>query len=136
MVQRSRDVKVTHSSVQVPEELEKAIGTMTRKERSIVYISRSYCVASPIGYDLNIPAEAEELEFEVELVQLIQVDYTRSYYLSMHYLLMLLLEVLNFLFFVHFPVLSSNVLCFNSSVDDRTVHFLIILPICSWRQTL
>jgi hypothetical protein len=111
MVQQSRYVKVTHSSVQVPEELEKAIGTMTRKERSIVYISRSYCVASPTGYDLNIPAEAEELEFEVELVQLIQVDYTRSYYPSMHYLLMPLLEVLNFFnfFFVLFPVLLSNV---------------------------
>ena len=101
-------MKVTHSSVQVPEELEKAIGTMTRKERSIVYIPRSYCVASLTGYDLKIPAEAEELEFEVELVQLIQVDYTRSYYLSKHYLLMLLLEVLNFFFvFVLFPVLSN-----------------------------
>lgn len=93
---------MTHSSVQVPEELEKAIGTMTRKERSIIYISRSYCVASPSGYDLNIPAEAEELEFEVELVQLIQVDYTRSHYLSMHYLSMLLLEVLNFFCFCPF----------------------------------
>ena len=108
-------MKVTHSSVQIPEELEKAIGTMTRKERSIVYISRSYCVASLTGYDLKIPAEAEELEFEVELVQLIQVDYTRSYYLSKHYLLMLLLEVLNF-FFCFGPFSCPSIKCFDVSI--------------------
>ncbi|KAG0618714.1 hypothetical protein M758_4G087100 [Ceratodon purpureus] len=58
---------------QLPEELEKAIGTMTRKEKSTIYISSSHCTSSPNAYKLNIPPQAQELEFEVELVQLIQV---------------------------------------------------------------
>lgn len=60
-------------SLQLPEGLEKAIGTMTRKEKSTIYMSRSQCTSSPNAYELNIPPQVQELEFEVELVQLIQV---------------------------------------------------------------
>jgi hypothetical protein len=58
---------------QLPEELEKAIGTMTRNEKALIYISRPYCSPASYSLNLNVPPEAEELEFEVELIQLIQV---------------------------------------------------------------
>lgn len=61
-------------SLQLPEGLEKAIGTMTRKEKSTIYISSSHCKSTPNGLKLNIPPQVPELEFEVELVQLIQVS--------------------------------------------------------------
>jgi hypothetical protein len=59
---------------QLPEELEKAIGTMTRNEKALIYISRPYCSPASYSLNLNVPPEAEELEFEVELIQLIQVS--------------------------------------------------------------
>ncbi len=60
--------------LQLPEELEKAIGTMTRNEKALIYISRTYCSPASYSLNLNVPPEAEELEFEVELIQLIQVS--------------------------------------------------------------
>jgi hypothetical protein len=60
--------------LQLPEELEKAIGTMTRNEKALIYISRPYCSPASYSLNLNVPPEAEELEFEVELIQLIQVS--------------------------------------------------------------
>jgi hypothetical protein len=59
--------------LQLPEELEKAIGTMTRNEKALIYISRTYCSPASYSLNLNVPPEAEELEFELELIQLIQV---------------------------------------------------------------
>jgi hypothetical protein len=60
--------------LQLPEELEKAIGTMTRNEKALIYISHAYCSPASYSLNLNVPPEAEELEFEVELIQLIQVS--------------------------------------------------------------
>jgi len=60
--------------LQLTEELEKAIGTMTRNEKALIYISRPYCSPASYSLNLNVPPEAEELEFEVELIQLIQVS--------------------------------------------------------------
>ncbi|XP_024390652.1 peptidyl-prolyl cis-trans isomerase PASTICCINO1 isoform X1 [Physcomitrium patens] len=66
-------IHVEFGKEQLPEGLEKAVGTMTRKEKSIIYISSSYCTNSSNAYKLNISPQAQELEFEVQLVQLIQV---------------------------------------------------------------
>ncbi|CAM6034964.1 unnamed protein product [Sphagnum compactum] len=64
---------LTFGKEELPEELEKAIGTMTRNEKALIYISRPYCSPASYSLNLNVPPEAEELEFEVELIQLIQV---------------------------------------------------------------
>lgn len=66
-------LQIEFGKEQLPEELENAIGTMTKKEKSIIYMSSSHCKSTSNALKLNIPPQVPELEFEVELVQLIQV---------------------------------------------------------------
>lgn len=56
---------------EVPAGLEKAIGTMTRREKAIIYVNGSYITdasAMPSFQNIN-----EEVQFEVEIVQIVQV---------------------------------------------------------------
>lgn len=47
-----------------------AMGTMTRGEKAVIYVSRNYLTGSPL---MPIMEGVEEVEFEVELVHFIQV---------------------------------------------------------------
>jgi len=47
-----------------------AIGTMTRGEKAVVFVSRSYLTGSPL---MPIKGGLEDVEFEVELVHFVQV---------------------------------------------------------------
>ena len=56
---------------QVPEGLEAGISTMTRKEKSIIYVSRNHLTEASLIREL--PKDVHELLFEVEMIQIIQV---------------------------------------------------------------
>lgn len=56
---------------QVPAGLERAVGSMVKGEKSTLYISKPYITAG--SATANLPLEADELEFEVEMIQIIQV---------------------------------------------------------------
>lgn len=61
----------TFGKKEVPAGLEKGIGTMTRREKAIIYVNGSYITdASAMPSLQNI---CEEVQFEVEIVQIIQV---------------------------------------------------------------
>ena len=47
-----------------------AIGTMTRGEKAVVFVSNAYLTESPL---MNITEDLEGVQFEVELVHFIQV---------------------------------------------------------------
>eukprot|EP00249_Psilotum_nudum_P006071 c19439_g1_i3 orf=498-2318(+) len=61
----------TFGKQEVPAGLELGVGTMTRKEKSIIYASHQYIV--PSFSVLGLPLDSEEVEFEVEVIQIIQV---------------------------------------------------------------
>ncbi|KAM1038063.1 hypothetical protein EV1_032446 [Malus domestica] len=55
---------------EVPKGLEMGIGTMTRKEKAIIYVTKQYLTPSPF---LPVVEGVEEVHFEVELAHFIQV---------------------------------------------------------------
>ncbi|KAL6142200.1 hypothetical protein ACLB2K_060483 [Fragaria x ananassa] len=55
---------------EIPKGLEMGIGTMTRQEKAIIYVSSQYLTSSPF---LPVVDGVEEVHFEVELVRFIQV---------------------------------------------------------------
>ncbi|KAM1489869.1 hypothetical protein ACFXTO_033070 [Malus domestica] len=55
---------------EVPKGLEMGIGTMTRTERAIIYVTKQYLTPSPF---LPVVEGVEEVDFEVELAHFIQV---------------------------------------------------------------
>ena len=55
---------------QVPKGLEIGIGTMARKEKSVIYVRKQYLTESPL---MHIAHDLEEVHFEVELGHFIQV---------------------------------------------------------------
>ncbi|KAH9736245.1 peptidylprolyl isomerase [Citrus sinensis] len=55
---------------QVPKGLEMGIGTMTREEKAVIYVTSQYLTPSPL---MPVVEGYEEVHFEVELVHLIQV---------------------------------------------------------------
>lgn len=59
----------TFGNSEVPKGLEMAIGTMTRGEKAVIFVSRNYLTASPLIPTIGL----EEVEFDVELVHFIQV---------------------------------------------------------------
>ncbi|TYJ19168.1 hypothetical protein E1A91_A09G173700v1 [Gossypium mustelinum] len=60
----------TFGKCEVPKGLEMGIGTMTRKEKAVVYVTNQYLTPSPL---LPMIEDYEEVHFEVELVHFIQV---------------------------------------------------------------
>ncbi|KAH9672634.1 peptidylprolyl isomerase [Citrus sinensis] len=54
----------------VPKGLEMGIGTMTREEKAVIYVTSQYLTPSPL---MPVVEGCEEVHFEVELVHLIQV---------------------------------------------------------------
>ncbi|KAH9736246.1 peptidylprolyl isomerase [Citrus sinensis] len=54
----------------VPKGLEMGIGTMTREEKAVIYVTSQYLTPSPL---MPVVEGYEEVHFEVELVHLIQV---------------------------------------------------------------
>ncbi|XVF55164.1 hypothetical protein PTKIN_Ptkin06aG0014600 [Pterospermum kingtungense] len=60
----------TFGKSEVPKGLEMGIGTMTRKEKAIIYVTNKYLTPSPL---LPVIEGYEEVHFEVELVHFIQV---------------------------------------------------------------
>eukprot|EP01018_Ginkgo_biloba_P033395 Gb_29099 [translate_table: standard] len=56
---------------QVPAGLEMGIGSMTRREKAIIYVSGSYITAASAMPSLQ--SSFEEVQFEVEIVQIVQV---------------------------------------------------------------
>jgi hypothetical protein len=71
IVQASRTHLVLFALVQVPEGLEAGISTMSRKEKSIIYVTRNHLTKASLIKEL--PDDVEELMFEVEMIQIIQV---------------------------------------------------------------
>lgn len=70
-LQRSEPFHFTLGKEEVPAGLESGISTMTRKEKSIIYVSRAHLTTASLIP--NLPKDAEEIQFEVEIVQIIQV---------------------------------------------------------------
>ncbi|KAM0948338.1 putative peptidylprolyl isomerase [Dioscorea sansibarensis] len=62
--------RFTFGKSEVPKGLEMAIGTMTRGEKAVVFVSNAYLTESPL---MNITEDLEGVQFEVELVHFIQV---------------------------------------------------------------
>ncbi|XVE96971.1 hypothetical protein REPUB_Repub02eG0270000 [Reevesia pubescens] len=60
----------TFGKCEVPKGLEMGIGTMTRKEKAVIYVTNKYLTPSPL---LPVIEGYEEVHFEVELVHFIQV---------------------------------------------------------------
>ncbi|OWM81771.1 hypothetical protein CDL15_Pgr007809 [Punica granatum] len=60
----------TFGKSEVPKGLEMGIGTMTRREKAVIYVTRQYLTDSPL---LSIEDCFDEVHFEVELVHFIQV---------------------------------------------------------------
>ncbi|KAH7404871.1 hypothetical protein KP509_15G048000 [Ceratopteris richardii] len=56
---------------QVPAGLEQGISTMTRREKSIIFVSRDHLTEASLISDL--PNDTDEIQFEVEMIQIIQV---------------------------------------------------------------
>lgn len=61
----------TFGKEEVPAGLESGIGTMTRREKSIIYVSGAHLTKGSLIP--NLPVEAEEIHFNVEVVKIIQV---------------------------------------------------------------
>ncbi|GLJ21531.1 hypothetical protein SUGI_0398520 [Cryptomeria japonica] len=61
----------TFGKKEVPEGLERGVGAMTRKEKAIIYVNGSYLTAASCMPSLE--KISEEVLFEVEIVQIIQV---------------------------------------------------------------
>lgn len=59
------------SSHQIPAGLEKGIETMTKNEKAILFISGSYITEAAAIPEL--PTKAAEIQFEVEVLEVIQV---------------------------------------------------------------
>ncbi|KAH9301633.1 hypothetical protein KI387_013216, partial [Taxus chinensis] len=71
LLKEGEPIHFTFGKKEVPEGLERGIGTMTRREKAIIYVSGSYLTAaSTIPSLQNI---SEDVQFEVEIVQIIQV---------------------------------------------------------------
>ncbi|XP_031127990.1 peptidyl-prolyl cis-trans isomerase PASTICCINO1 [Ipomoea triloba] len=60
----------TFGKSEIPVGLEMGIGSMTRGEKAVVYVTRQYFSQSPL---MAITEDIEEIHFEVELVHFIQV---------------------------------------------------------------
>ncbi|XP_031277367.1 peptidyl-prolyl cis-trans isomerase PASTICCINO1-like isoform X2 [Pistacia vera] len=60
----------TFGRSEVPKGLEMGIGTMTREEKAVIYVTSQYLTQSPL---LPVVDGYEEIHFEVELVHFIQV---------------------------------------------------------------
>lgn len=60
----------TFGKLEVPKGLEMGIGTMTREEKAVIYVTSQYLTPSPL---MPVVEGYEEVHFEVELVHLIQV---------------------------------------------------------------
>ncbi|KAL0867205.1 hypothetical protein Bca101_046323 [Brassica carinata] len=60
----------TFGKSEVPKGLEIGIGTMTRKEKAVIYVRKQYLTESLL---MHIAQDLEEVHFEVELVHFIQV---------------------------------------------------------------
>ncbi|KAK4748235.1 hypothetical protein SAY87_014821 [Trapa incisa] len=60
----------TFGKSEVPKGLEMGIGTMTRREKAIIYVTKQYMSDSPF---LSLGDSFDEIHFEVELVHFIQV---------------------------------------------------------------
>ncbi|KAK8685343.1 hypothetical protein V6N13_041346 [Hibiscus sabdariffa] len=60
----------TFGKCEVPKGLEMGIGTMTRKEKAVIYVTNQYLTPSPL---LPVMEGYGEVHFEVELVHFIQV---------------------------------------------------------------
>ncbi|KAJ4704555.1 Peptidylprolyl isomerase [Melia azedarach] len=60
----------TFGKSEVPKGLEMGIGTMTREEKAVIYVTSQYLSPSPL---MPVVEGYEEVQFEVELVHLIQV---------------------------------------------------------------
>ncbi|KAJ4833555.1 hypothetical protein Tsubulata_022486 [Turnera subulata] len=60
----------TFGKSEVPKGLEMGMGTMTREEKAIIYVTMEYLTESPL---LSVAEGYDELYFEVELVHFIQV---------------------------------------------------------------
>ncbi|XP_044474281.1 peptidyl-prolyl cis-trans isomerase PASTICCINO1 [Mangifera indica] len=60
----------TFGKSEVPRGLEMGIGTMTRKEKAVIYVTSQYLTQSPL---LPVIDGYEEIHFEVEIVHIIQV---------------------------------------------------------------
>ncbi|XVE76463.1 hypothetical protein DITRI_Ditri12bG0175100 [Diplodiscus trichospermus] len=63
---------LTFGKDEVPKCLEMGIGTMSRKEKVVIYVTNNYLTPSPL---LPVIEGYEELHFEVELVHFIQVSH-------------------------------------------------------------
>lgn len=55
---------------QVPKGLEMGIGTMSRGEKAVIYVTNQYLSQSPLIPSID---DIEEVHFEVELIHFIQV---------------------------------------------------------------
>ncbi|KAK9158926.1 hypothetical protein Scep_005500 [Stephania cephalantha] len=60
----------TFGRSEVPKGLEMGVGTMTRGEKAVIYVSKNYLTDSPL---MPVVEDFEDVEFEVELVHFIQV---------------------------------------------------------------
>ncbi|KAI5078705.1 hypothetical protein GOP47_0006376 [Adiantum capillus-veneris] len=70
-LQKDEPFHFTLGQKEVPTGLELGISTMTRKEKSLIYVCGAHLTdASSIP---NLPTDVEEIQFEVEIVQIIQV---------------------------------------------------------------
>ncbi|XP_002528185.2 peptidyl-prolyl cis-trans isomerase PASTICCINO1 [Ricinus communis] len=60
----------TFGKSEVPKGLEMAIGTMTREEKAVIYVTSEYLTESPL---MSVAEGCDEVHFEVELVHFTQV---------------------------------------------------------------
>ncbi|KAL1370973.1 hypothetical protein HN51_001192 [Arachis hypogaea] len=60
----------TFGKSEVPKGLEMGIGTMTREEKAVIYVTSQYLTQSPL---MPVIEDYDEVQFEVELVHFIQV---------------------------------------------------------------
>lgn len=70
-LQTDKPFHFTSGKEEVPAGLEQGISTMTRNEKSHLYVSKAHLSKGSLV--LNLPKDVEEVHFEVELVQIIQV---------------------------------------------------------------
>ncbi|ONK62158.1 uncharacterized protein A4U43_C07F990 [Asparagus officinalis] len=68
--QKAEPYCFTFGKSEVPKGLEMAVGTMTRGEKAVIFVSHSYLTGSPL---MPMVEGVEEVEFEVELVHFVQV---------------------------------------------------------------
>ncbi|KAK9123817.1 hypothetical protein Sjap_013419 [Stephania japonica] len=60
----------TFGRSEVPKGLEMGVGTMTRGEKAVIFVSKNYLTDSPL---MPVVEDFEDVEFEIELVHFIQV---------------------------------------------------------------